>query len=300
MEAGSGAPAGASGDVGQVSATFEAGFEQGGAEVSSDTSFGQSEEFYGDNIDMSDSHSEQTGEVDLVEGEIVNFGSGEYEPKTSDGENRESENVEEVSRENGIFPEPDTKVVEPDPQMNPDESIEIAKKDGFEQALEYYAHFPSDKADEVQVDREDRVSQDTEFEEIEDPIDTEEETNQEAGDETQEETQEAENQKIESGVSQEDLMQNPEVRNMLELMKNHSEMFKMLIERLEKQQQITGEMLMMMATLLKEVLENKKDKDDDEKSMFDALVSFIGFLMGMFVDPEKESQRMEKSAESHI
>lgn len=273
MEHGGGAPAGASSDMGQVSATFEAGFEQGAADVSEDTSLIQTAEFGGDNIGMADSHEEPNNEgFGLIEGQEVDF-TGQTEP-------------EEVTD--------DIQVSEP--EMDPDESIKIAKNEGFEPALEYYASFGSDKTSgEAEIeDRGNDVGQD----QVVDEVDQDEEISEEdqsEGEDTEEPAQEDPEVALRP-VSQEDIMKNPEVMSMLQSLKDNSEIMKAMIERLEQQQKLNRDMLLMMALLAKENLAKKEEKSEDDVSLMDILGSVISFLLGAITDAEKEFEKFEKKA----
>lgn len=299
---GGGAPAGAASDMGQATGavSYEGSFDSSQHESEFDTSFseprdsnGISEESIGfgfeGSYDAGESHDEtgifpedepdtQDSGGDMAEGEIISFGgeqhtSGEQEITEPEGER----------------------------EMNPDVSLEIAKTDGFDAALEYYADFGSVKtqdtagqvADSEQVEGQDEESETDDLGET----DAKEQVEDSEQEEDSINNDKASNQDQESGRPQDELMQNPEIQEMLKNLKNQSELMKMMIERLQEQQKLTQEMLLMMAMIMKETLENKKEKDEGDQTLMGALTKVIGFLIGMITDPEKEAKRVEGDAE---
>lgn len=301
---GGGAPAGAASDMGQATGaiSYEGSFDSSQHESEFDTSFleprdsnGISEESIGfgfeGSYDASESHDEtgifpedepdaQDSGGDMAEGEIISFGgeqhtSGEQEITEPEGER----------------------------EMNPDVSLEIAKRDGFDAALSYYADFGGSTPDtngQVQDSIEPEVQDGEENVDEVEKSDPEDQIQEEESDEDPANDQEANPQDREPGRPQDELMENPEVQEMLRRLKDHSEIVKSMIERLEQQQNLTQEMLLMMAVLMREMLENKKEKDEEETSLMGVLGKVIGMIIGMITDAEKEAKRIEKGAEANM
>jgi len=290
-------------------------------------------------VDFSvNSHQEEadTGGFDFDEGQeialdqpsnIVDFEAYKNAKEGESGEKKETE----------IQDQP----IEHEEKMDTGHALTIAKNEGFEGALSYFATFgdknkdsedddsqvePQDQTGSTEVDlnsteteeqpEEDLYkaeSDEPEFSEDEEaaghnlgfgydselmPSDKnlpeegdESDTTEDDQDNTNEEPEEGEPVAKKEEEEEPVILDKPEIKELISALKDSNEIMKKMIERLEEQEKLNAETLLMLALLMKKLIEEKEKKDEEDKSLLATLMSVIGFLMNLFVDPEKETKK---------
>lgn len=239
------------------------------------------------------------------------------------------------ANENEIEPKGDDHEIEKDEKMDPDHALKIAKNEGFDGALSYFATFgdnTENSQEESQdsneptetnlgeaesVDTQDAQSQDTNIQDQEPEEQVHAGFNQGLGydselipsneslpkadddsestedDKENSEEQEPEDEPVTQNQQEEEpvILDKPEIKELISVLKDSNEIMKKMIERLEEQEKLNAETLLMLALLMKKLIEEKEKKDEEDKSLLATLMSVIGFLMNLFVDPEKETKK---------
>ncbi len=246
----------------------------------------------------------------------------------------------EVEKEPEIQDQPS----EDEGKMDPGHALTIAKNEGFEGALSYFATFGDNKENSAEQSQDEEGSaedslDETESEEgqsaeTEDAPDQDQESDEqmhagfnqgfgydselipsdqslpEADDDSENVKEDSDDKEEEEPEDQEPVAQNqqeeepvmldkPEIKELISALKDSNEIMKKMIERLEEQEKLNAETLLMLALLMKKLLEEKEKKDEEDKSLLATLMSVIGFLMSLFMDPEKETKKTSTEQVSH-
>lgn len=202
------------------------------------------------------------------------------------GDNKENSQEEsqdtEEPIENGFaeFESEDIQSAEPeDPQVQ-DKEPDRQVRAGFNQGLGYDSELiPSDQS----------------LPEVDDDSESGEDDKENKEDEEPEEEPVTQNQQEEEPV----MLDKPEIKELISALKDSNEIMKKMIERLEEQEKLNAETLLMLALLMKKLIEEKEKKDEEDKSLLEKLMSVIGFLMSLFVDPEKETKKANTEQVAH-
>jgi len=244
-------------------------------------------------------------------------------------------NAKEGTRVSETKPESDDQGAEKDEKMDTGHALTIAKNEGFEGALSYFATFGDNKENSQEQSQDTEEPIETGFTEVEvkdtqstEPEDShpqdqepdrqvqagfnqglgydselipsdqslpEVDDDSESGEEDKEnkEEKEPEDEPVTQNQQEEEpvILDKPEIKELISVLKDSNEIMKKMIERLEEQEKLNAETLLMLALLMKKLIEEKEKKDEEDKSLLATLMSVIGFLMNLFVDPEKETKK---------
>lgn len=264
-----------------------------GDDVGQDVSSGGFENSSFDEQGFEDTHSEES---EFHEEAVFTSGPDQSDHELSEGE--------EISFERpGTIIDFQEYKDSKDKEMDPEKGLSIAKNEGFESALVYFAEFGEDtKEQDEQVEvgtqgsshTDETVDQGKSQKEQALPGDPRAEADIEFNEES---AQNTEDMAVQEKTDQSELMESPQVKPVLEALKHSDELMKKILERLEEKEELDAETLLIMALLMKKRLEKKKDKDEEEAGLLASIFALIGFLAGMIVDPDAEAEKVQKKVE---